>query len=125
MTYPNQPTTNKLDDYLHQESQSQFSDEKREQVETEKLGKGHLGRNIMQELAKIKGRNVGVCEWCEEELIIPNVRVKVILCPRCESGRSVIEGFLRNRKQEHLTQQDKIKISQTKTVRYGSGKAFN
>lgn len=125
--YPNEPQNTKLDDYIRNESQAQFSAAKREAIENNPLGKSKLGPNLIEELrenlmhkmARIKTGSVATCELCGASLIVDDIRKKVILCPRCEEGRSVVERMLGKRHSQHLSPEDKKSILQSSTVRVG------
>ncbi len=77
----------------------------------------------LKSTAKAKVRSVIKCDFCSKECVIKNVRQKIRLCPKCERNRPVIEGahkkygsFTKGR----LTDAEKQKIVDTRTIGYGS-----
>lgn len=106
--------------YLHNQAQAQFSDEKREEIEEAQLGKNNFSdESYVKKLAEIKDKSARQCEFCEKWIIIDNLKNKPYLCPRCTEGKSVISGYLKSHKQEHLNQQDKQRIGESRTLRRG------
>ncbi len=91
-------------DYLHQERQAQFSDSKRAEVEA---------------YAKRKNYSIATCVNCREPFAEKDTRKELHLCSRCESGRAALTIYMKNHKIHTLTPADLIKISQSRTVRFG------
>ncbi|HSV95133.1 MAG TPA: hypothetical protein VLH94_04160 [Spirochaetia bacterium] len=127
-TYPHhhgsQSDNQKLDSYLSGESQRQFSNEKREQIEEEKLGKAKMGEELQYEYeqakehAKIKGLSVRPCAWCGKPAFLHDVK-QVPVCDKCSPGRDAIERRLKQIKGAHLTPGDAVKIANSRTTRTG------
>lgn len=125
--HSNEPSTSKIDDYIRNESQAQFSAAKRAAIEANPVGKSKLGQNLTEELrenlmhkmARLKNGSVSSCELCGASLVIDDIRKKVILCPRCEESRSVVERMLGNRHSQHLNDTDRKSILSSRTLRVG------
>lgn len=119
---------NKLDAYLINEAEKQFSTEKRMEIEfgEDKVGKSKLSENLSYELQKAKeyarthGINVKSCSWCQSPAFVSNVRANSApLCDKCEGARPEIEYRLKVTKQVHLTPQDAVKVANSRTVSRG------
>ena len=115
---------NKLDQYLHNEAQSQFSDEKRQEIEETKVGHSHLSENLQyefekaKEYAKTRGISVKVCLWCGGPAFIKDTRSKSVpLCDKCEKARPDVERRLGMTKSTKILPGDAVKIANSRTTR--------
>ncbi|EKE05629.1 MAG: hypothetical protein ACD_19C00187G0017 [uncultured bacterium] len=86
--YSNEPTNTKLDDYISGESQRQFSDAKREEVEATKVGRAKYSIGLLEKLegtefvspdkleklAKLKGQTVLICSICNRGFLARSSR---------------------------------------------------
>lgn len=115
---------NKLDEYISNESQKQFSDEKRDVVEKEKLGKSKMSDELQyeyekaKEYAKTKGLSVRPCIWCQSPAFLRDVK-EVPLCNKCSNGRDAIERRLKQIKGAKFTLGDAVKVANSSTKRTG------
>lgn len=112
---------NKLDQYIASESQRQFSDSKRQIIESVRLGENHMSPAVealyREGLKKV--RSVFDCEYCHNPYLESNSKRELHLCPKCEPGRGTISHFLTSNKKAHLSPEDTQKIFESKTVRRG------
>ena len=130
--HPNEPTNNKLDSYIRNESQAQFSDEKREEVEETKLGKSKFSVGLvenfngsktisaedLEKLAKLKNQTVLVCSICGRGFLARNSRGNSFpLCPQHINqkslGERVAKGLGFNKKVDTL---DYLRRTRTTSV---------
>lgn len=80
------PDNSKVDDYLRQEIEGQFSQSKLDEIYAKKFGKSKLSPELAEELheaqnyARRKGFSVTPCEVCGRPAIVKNVREGHPLC---------------------------------------------
>lgn len=117
---------NKLDAYLHNESQAQFSDEKRTEIESNKVGSSHLSPQLQyefekaKEYAKTRGISVKSCLWCQGPAYCKDIHsTRAPLCDKCEGARPEIERRLGKTKSIRILPGDAIKIANSHTTRTG------
>lgn len=117
----------KLDTYIRNEAQGQFSDDKRTQIYREKLGYNKMSKTLQFEYDKAiedtKGKLLSIlkCLWCGGPVITRDVRSgKVPLCLNCEPGRPAIERRI-NRAGGGISilPGDAVKIANSRTTRVG------
>lgn len=112
---------NKLDEYLSSESQRQFPDAKREQIEASRLGKSKMSpaTEAAYNKAVAKSRNIDNCIWCGAVYVERNSREEVKLCSKCSQGRQAILWDKRRHGWHTLKEEDVRRISNSKITRYG------
>lgn len=112
---------NKIDAYEHNLRQSQFSDEHRDEVESQKLGKSKMSPVVEAAYQQAKKKNLSVarCEWCEEPYPERNSRTKLPICPKCQGGKQAISFYMANHKISRLTPEDRLKIANSRITRFG------
>ena len=72
-------------------------------------------------LAQLKGKSAKQCEWCRHWYMANDTRTDSGLCLNCvaRGAKPTIEAYKRNNNKYFLTDKDRQKIANTRTVRIG------
>ncbi|EKE05969.1 MAG: hypothetical protein ACD_19C00139G0005 [uncultured bacterium] len=109
---------NKLDEYIANEQNNQMSQDKLDDITSQKLGRSKLSESVSR-LAKIKGFNVKYCQICEEPVITKDNRAVVVLCHSHMGLKSIVGNMLNKRKTGTLAKEDVNNMIRNRNIRTG------
>lgn len=117
----------KIDEYLHNERQDQFSDDKRAEVEKSRVGLSKLSENNvidlerMKRIARAKNQSVTLCLLCDKPFLNRDTRQQ--LCPDCMKNKKqafdLYKARFGNNTTSGLTPKIKERILADRTVLRG------
>lgn len=75
----------------------------------------------IKRLSRLKSKSAKQCEWCKSWYMTNDTRNDSGLCPKCISrgAKPTIEAYKKNNAKHFLTDEDRQKIANTRTVRIG------
>lgn len=126
MSHPlNYQPQDKISAYMAAEQSGQFSQEKMDEVTSQKVGRSKMSSGLSAELraaqkmAKLKGWNLDTCLICGEGIFSKNTRDTAPLCRSHVGLKSAVLQTLAARKAAKLEQADIQKLMTQGTVRKG------
>lgn len=121
----NYTSEDKVAKYLAEEQAAQFSQEKMDEVTSQKLGRSKMSPELTDELraakkmAAVKGWNLDKCVVCGAGIFSKDKREVGNLCRAHMGLKSAVMNILTKRKQATLKPEDIQSLLRTNTVRNG------
>lgn len=121
--YSNEPINSKIDNYLHQEAEAQFSTQKRADVFRDKLGMSkpsdELANFQARVYAKQTGKSAVPCQVCHSLVVVRDLRQSPVLCKDHFQFQTQVKELLKRRQKAHLSSGDIQTLIKERNVKFG------